>query len=396
MRFVLIAACSLAAASAFAGTAHANAAACQNPTALGVARTVEIDTTGGPGFGLEHYKAYDFLQPKEVVLTFDDGPQKFATESILAALAAECTKATFFSVGKMALGYPEIIREVANAGHTVGTHTWSHKHIAKLKTFEEGRDEIERGISAVKRAVGGPIAPFFRFPTLVDTKASVEHLGKRNIAMFSTDIDSFDFKLQPPEKLVQGVMDKLEKKGKGILLFHDIHKNTAKAIPLLLTSLKDKGYKIVHLTAKAPLETLPEFDALIEKDTKGLPQAGAERPTSSVVRTIAGDAPPSETATSEAAPAANQQSTPPSAAPAPAAPVAPAATTPAPSAEPMKASEAVLQPVPSPVATVGEPGTTASITPRDAAEGAAHESGEATSKSYVEQAKELWETWFGK
>lgn len=395
MRFVLIAAVSLAAASAFAGTAQANpaasSAACQNPSAVGVARTVEIDTTGGPGFGLEHYKAYDFLQPKEVVLTFDDGPQKFATESILAALAAECTKATFFSVGKMALGYPEIIREVAHAGHTVGTHTWSHKHIAKLKTFEEGRDEIERGVSAVKRAVGGPIAPFFRFPTLVDTKASVEHLGKRNIAMFSTDIDSFDFKLQPPEKLVQGVMDKLEKKGKGILLFHDIHKNTAKAIPLLLTSLKDKGYKIVHLTAKAPVETLPEYDALIEKDTKGLPQAGSERPTSSVVKTIAGEAPPSEAA--EPAPAASQQTTAP---PAPATPAAPAATAPAPAAEPMKASEAVPQAAPSPVATVGEPGTTASITPRDAAEGADDEASKASSKSYVEQAKEFWETWFGK
>ena len=115
---------------------------------------------------MEHYKAYDFLQPKEVVLTFDDGPQKYSTESVLAALRSECTKATFFSIGKMALGYPEIIREVAKAGHTIGTHTWSHQTIAKLKTFEEGRDEIERGVSAVKRAVGGPIAPFFRYPTL--------------------------------------------------------------------------------------------------------------------------------------------------------------------------------------------------------------------------------------
>ena len=406
MRFVVIAAVSFGAASAFAGTAEAAAPACANPSALGVARTVEIDTTGGPGFGLEHYKAYDFLQPREVVLTFDDGPQKFATEGVLAALAAECTKATFFTIGKMALGYPEIIREVAHAGHTVGTHTWSHKPIAKLKTFEEGRDEIERGISAVKRAVGGPVAPFFRFPTRVDTKAAVEYLGKRNIAMFSTDIDSFDFKLQPPDKLVQSVMDKLEKKGKGILLFHDIHKNTAKAIPLLLTALKDKGYKIVHLTAKAPLETLAEYDALIEKDTKGLPQVGADRPTSSVVKTISGEAPASETAPAEMAPpaAAQQQLT---VAPAPTAPVAATPAVPAPSApaaateptpaaaEPViKASEATpAAPSPSPVATVGEPGTTASITPR--AEGADSDKSGAT-KSYIELAKEFWDAWFGK
>ena len=406
MRVVVIAACSLAAASAFLNPASATPvtpAACTNPTALGVARTVEIDTTGGPGFGFEHYKAYDFLQPKEVVLTFDDGPQKFSTEGVLEALKAECTKATFFSIGKMALGYPEIIREVLHNGHTVGTHTWSHKAIAKLKTFEEGRDEIERGISAVRRAVGSPIAPFFRFPTLVDTKEAVEYLGKRNIAMFSTDIDSFDFKLQPPEKLVQGVMAKLEKQGKGIVLMHDIHKNTAKALPLLLTALKNGGYKIVHLTAKAPVETVAEFDAAIDKDAKGLPQTGAERPTSSVVKTISGDAPPEETAPApapaapaEAAPAGKQSEATPPAAP-PAAPVAVQAPAPPPAAaEPVKSAEntapAVAHdkpsaPVASPVTTV-VPGTTSSITPREE-QGAAE-------KSYVEQAKDLWHTWFGK
>jgi peptidoglycan/xylan/chitin deacetylase (PgdA/CDA1 family) len=131
------------------------AAACANANGLGIARTVEIDTTGAPGFGFEHYKAYDFLEPKEVVLTFDDGPQGYnRTESVLAALARHCTKATFFSIGKMALGLPEIIREVAKAGHTIGTHTWSHIDARKLKTDKEAIEEIERGISAVHRAVG--------------------------------------------------------------------------------------------------------------------------------------------------------------------------------------------------------------------------------------------------
>src|ERR1700690_2892131 len=49
-------------------------AKCDNPNALGVERVVQIDTTGGPGFGFEHFKAYDFLRDKEIVLTFDDGP----------------------------------------------------------------------------------------------------------------------------------------------------------------------------------------------------------------------------------------------------------------------------------------------------------------------------------
>jgi len=270
-------------------------ATCPRADALGVSRTVEIDTTGGPGFGFEHYKANDFLQPKEVVLTFDDGPQKYSTEMVLAALAEQCTKATFFSIGKMALGYPEIIREVAKAGHTIGTHTWSHQSLRKLKTMELGKDEIERGASAVKRAVGGYVAPFFRYPALEDTPESIAYLGKRNLAMFSTDIDSFDFKPQPAEHIVKHVMARLDKLGKGIVLMHDIHKTTAKAVPMLLAELKAKGYKIVHMRAKGELKTLAEFDALIEKDTKGLPMAGAERPVTSIVKTVEGEAPAAET-----------------------------------------------------------------------------------------------------
>ncbi len=260
-------------------------ATCANPDALGVARIVEIDTTGGPGFGMDHYKAYDFLQPKEVVITFDDGPQVRTTKAILDALEEQCTKAIFFSLGKMALGLPEIIRDVAHRGHTVGTHTWSHQDLRK-KSDQEAKDEIEKGISAVRRAVGGPISPFFRYPYLRDSQATLAHLASRNIAMFSTDVDSFDFKRQTAEKLVETIMKKLEKNGKGIILMHDIQPHTAKAMPALLAALKAGGYKVVQMKAKEDLRTLAEYDKMIEKDVKGLPAAGAERPMSSVVRTV--------------------------------------------------------------------------------------------------------------
>src|SRR5438445_8614578 len=97
--------------------------ACSNPNALGIARTVEIDTTGGPGFGFEHFKQLDFLEDKEVVLTFDDGPWPNNTPAVLKALADECTKGLFFAIGKHATYHPEILKAVANAGHTVGAHT---------------------------------------------------------------------------------------------------------------------------------------------------------------------------------------------------------------------------------------------------------------------------------
>lgn len=261
------------------------APACANPDALGVSRTVQIDTTGGPGFGMDHYKAYDFLREKEVVITFDDGPQARTTPAILDALEAECTKALFFSLGKMALGLPDIIRDVARRGHTIGTHTWSHQDLRK-KSDQDAKDEIEKGISAVHRAVGGPIAPFFRYPYLRDSPATLAHLASRNISMFSTDLDSFDFKRQTAEKLVESIMKKVDKRGKGIILMHDIQPHTAKAMPALLAALKKSGYKVVHITAKDDLSTLAEYDALIEKDVKGLPAVGSERPMSSVVKTV--------------------------------------------------------------------------------------------------------------
>ncbi|HEY7548549.1 MAG TPA: polysaccharide deacetylase family protein, partial [Hyphomicrobiaceae bacterium] len=98
--------------------------ACDASKGIGVARTVDVDTRGGPWFG-EPYGNADFLAPGEVVLTFDDGPVPGSTRVILAALAAECTKATFFVVGEMAAAHPEVVKEIADQGHTIGTHTWS-------------------------------------------------------------------------------------------------------------------------------------------------------------------------------------------------------------------------------------------------------------------------------
>ena len=168
---------------------------CANPDALGVSRVVEIDTTGGPGFGFEHFKQLDFLTDKEVVLTFDDGPWPGNTPAVLKALADECTKAVFFSIGKHATYHPEILKQVAAAGHTVGAHTWSHANLnSKKMTEQQAKDEIEKGFSAVKLALGTAPAPFFRFPELQHDPAAMAYLGTRNIAMFSCDLDSFDFR----------------------------------------------------------------------------------------------------------------------------------------------------------------------------------------------------------
>ena len=259
---------------------------CANPNALGVARTVVIDTSGGPGFGFEHFKQLDFLTDKEVVLTFDDVPWPNNTAAVLKALAAECTKGLFFSVGKHASYHPEILKQVLAAGHTVGTHTFSHVNLnSKKMTEQQVRDELEKGFSAVKMALGQAPAPFFRFPQLQHNPAAMTYLGTRNVAMFSTDLDSFDFRSQNADQIVNTVMTKVDKLGKGIILMHDFQKLTGEALPTLLARLKAGGYKVVHMKAKTPFDTLPEYDAMMVRDTSRLPQVSS-RPVSAVVQTV--------------------------------------------------------------------------------------------------------------
>jgi len=229
-------------------------AVCANPDALGLSRVVEIDTTGGPGFGFEHFKQLDFLADKEVVLTFDDGPWPGNTPAVLKAL-------------------------------TIGAHTWSHANLnSKKMTEQAAKDEIEKGYSAVKMALGTAPAPFFRFPELQHGPAAMAYLGTRNVAMFSCDADSFDFKAKDAAQIVNTVMTKVDKLGKGIILMHDFQKHTAEAMPTLLRRLKAGGYKVVLMKAKTTYQTLPEYDEALVKDMK-LPPTSL-RPVNSVVQTV--------------------------------------------------------------------------------------------------------------
>jgi peptidoglycan/xylan/chitin deacetylase (PgdA/CDA1 family) len=274
--------------------AGATTASCTgNPNAIGVARVVEIDTTGGARFGFE--SPYDFLREGEIVLTFDDGPWPDRTQAVLKALAAHCTKAIFFPIGVHATYHPAILKQVAAAGHAVGSHTWCHQNLSKTKGSCEFRgkkesvdydpkDEIEKGISAVRWAVGGPTAPYFRFPQLKEPPDLIAYLGKRNIATFNADVDSFDFKMRKPEQVRQSVMAKLKKSGKGIVLMHDFQHATAEAAMDLLNELKAAGYKVVFMKPKAPVTTVASYDEIILKTVGAA--GGEARPTSSVIRTI--------------------------------------------------------------------------------------------------------------
>lgn len=231
--------------------------------ALGVSRTVEIDTTGGPRYGAQ-YPGNDFLKPGEVVLTFDDGPSRAKTPAILKALAAHCTKATFFIVGRMALVEPDLLREAARAGHTIGLHTWSHKKLTSI-TEAKAKEEVELGHSVVEKSLGVPVAPFFRFPYLAAPHSTLAYLGQRNMATIGIDVDSKDFTTHKPDVMMQNVLAQLKVRGKGIILFHDIQASTAAGLMALLDELKKRGFKVVHLTAAKSVSTLADYDLRAEQ-----------------------------------------------------------------------------------------------------------------------------------
>src|SRR5580698_5793795 len=258
---------------------------CDKPGGMGLSRIVEIDTTGG--FGFEHFKQYDFLRDKEVVLTFDDGPWPENTPAVLRALADNCIKATFFEIGEHATWHPEITKEVVAAGMTLGSHTWSHKDLARnpyAKDIELAKAEIEMGFSAVHNAAGVPIAPFFRFPALQHPPDLLAYMSERNIGVFSADFDSRDFKMRKPEEVIKSVMTKLEKNGKGIILMHDFRRATAEAMPELLRQMKAGGYKVVHLVPHQMVTTLPKYDEMVTQKDKL--SANNTRPEGSVLHTI--------------------------------------------------------------------------------------------------------------
>lgn len=221
-----------------------------NPDALGVTRVLEVDTTGGPLIGSLQYDQTLDLGPKEVVLTFDDGPHPKNTVRILKALDQECVKATFFPVGVWAKHVPHILQMVADRGHTIGAHTWSHPSSLARLSFGAARNQIERGFKAVSEIVGAPIAPFFRFPGLNDSRALNAYASKRNYAVFSCDIGTDDWRGIGADAILQRTLARLERRGSGIILFHDTRSTTADVIPALLQALKEGGYKIVHLVPR--------------------------------------------------------------------------------------------------------------------------------------------------
>jgi peptidoglycan/xylan/chitin deacetylase (PgdA/CDA1 family) len=234
----------------------AQAASCTNPNAIGVSRTLVVDPAEHTRLGAMQYRESLPLGDHEVVLTFDDGPLPPHSTRILEALAAECTKATYFMVGTMARAYPSMVARIAAEGHTIGTHSQSHPFTFHRMPLTRAKGEIQGGIASVTAALGGrPPAPFFRIPGLLRASPVERYLATRNTMIWSADIASDDWRRIPDHEIVRRTLSRLEERGRGIILMHDIHAATASAVPTLLRELKARGYRVVHVVPATSYRT---------------------------------------------------------------------------------------------------------------------------------------------
>lgn len=238
-------------ASGIALTSPSYAEECPgNPSAIGTRRLVSVDQTAVRQVGTVQYAQTLPLRDHEIVLSFDDGPSPLTTEKVLDALAVECVKANFFILGQHAKERPDIVRRASKEGHTIGTHSQTHADLARL-SFAEAVGEIDGGIRSVQSALGAQaaVAPFFRAPYLQMTTELEQFLIKRDLMLWSIDIDPEDWRPQSPEDVVGHILTLLETKRSGIVLLHDVQPHTAAAIPTLLRTLKTRGYRIVQAVA---------------------------------------------------------------------------------------------------------------------------------------------------
>jgi peptidoglycan/xylan/chitin deacetylase (PgdA/CDA1 family) len=237
--------------AALTAVGSARAADCPRSDALGTSRVLSVDAKTTPRVGLKSFPQTLPLADHEVVLTFDDGPRPPSTNKVLAALAAECVRATFFLVGRSSTEFPDLVKRIAREGHTIGHHTWSHPYMARIPA-DTAKWEIDHGFAADEKALRGvatttPSTPFFRFPYFESTQAQLDLLEQRGIVVFGADFWASDWNDMTPEQELKLITDRVTANRKGIILFHDAQPRTAAMMPDFLRWLRENGYHVVHI-----------------------------------------------------------------------------------------------------------------------------------------------------
>lgn len=214
------------------------------------------------------------LPKKTVALTFDDGPHKRYSEEIAAILKQYGVPAVFFSVGrnlgsldadgkaKLSAG-AAVSRKLKEAGYVLANHSFSHAQLSK-QTGDGLKAEI-LNTDTLLQAVDKERSALFRFPYGARNSEGLDALKGAHLKSVMWNIDSLDWADPVPTSIADRVLRTVDKEGRGIILFHDIHERTVKALPAILDRLVADGYqfagwdgssfKVARAAAGAPVET---------------------------------------------------------------------------------------------------------------------------------------------
>lgn len=225
-----------------------------DPKAPAVAPVIGVEAKGGLAFGKVNYKDRVGLGDHELALTFDDGPDDDHTLAVLDILDRHCIKATFFLVGQEVDNAPQIVREIARRGHTLGSHTYSHPESLPALPLAEAEAEIDKGFAANARALKDAppedqahLARFFRFPELVDSAPLLEALKARDITVMGADYGFDDWTDLPSDELYRRAIAYTQERRRGVIVMHDFNPQMIAMLDHMITTLEERGYHFVQI-----------------------------------------------------------------------------------------------------------------------------------------------------
>lgn len=190
------------------------------------------------------------LPDKTLVLTFDDGPHPERTPRLLEMLKERNILVQFFLVGRNTLLNRDAVKAMADAGHEVGCHSFTHPDLRKLP-FQSAKKEIEDGFSAINTVLGRP-GHFFRYPYGAHTTDLRRYLIQTSTTEFFWNIDTLDWKHKDPDFLLNFALEQVKREGRGVVLFHDIQPQTLAIMPAFLAALKNLDYKFAVFRPTRP------------------------------------------------------------------------------------------------------------------------------------------------
>ena len=204
---------------------------------------------------------------KHIALTFDDGPSKTNTKIVLDALEKHKAKATFMVVGQnVNKGTADLLKREVELGCEIGNHSYSHANFKKISQ-KKIKSELKKTDDAVKKYIGSK-PTVIRTPYGASSKSALKCFDRPNIFW---SVDTLDWKYRDTDRLVKYV-SKNAKDG-GIVLMHDIHKSTAKAVDRILKSLEKQGFETVTVTELSAINNVPmkagkTYSSLVQKNKK--------------------------------------------------------------------------------------------------------------------------------